>query len=209
MHAAPHSPGAPPSSPAARRPSNAQPAQQTIPVACQSPLAAPDSARATRLPCGAARSGNASVAATTLVRRTHGCTARPRAASSLLCALSQSPPSATGASDMIGMPTRYAQARVSPGSRAASRGRKPGAAPSRHSPTARPVDRCTRRTLRTASLYSSNMPSSSASFSAVCLPSPYACGDRTPALPLRSPYPLLFNTSRSAPAKTRAAMVAL
>jgi hypothetical protein len=35
---------------------------------------------------------------------------------------------------MTGMPTRYAQARVSPGSPTASRGRKPGADPSRHSP---------------------------------------------------------------------------
>jgi hypothetical protein len=33
-----------------------------------------------RLTCGAARSDNASVSTTTLVRRTHGCTGRPRAA---------------------------------------------------------------------------------------------------------------------------------
>ncbi len=51
------------------------------------------------LPCGAARSGNASVSPTTLVRRTHGRTRRPREASSLLCARSQSPPSPTGASE--------------------------------------------------------------------------------------------------------------
>jgi hypothetical protein len=136
MHAAPHSPGAPPSSPAAQRPSNAQPAQQTIPVARQSPLAAPDSARATRLPCGAARSDNASVSATTLVRRTHGCTRRPRAASSLRCAPSPSPPSPYRLkrndwnADTVWGGTRESRQSDS------RRGHKLGAAPSRHSPTA-------------------------------------------------------------------------
>jgi len=52
-----------------------------------------------RLPCGAAHPDDASVSSTTLLRRTHGRTARPRAASSLLYSLSESPPSPTGASD--------------------------------------------------------------------------------------------------------------
>ena len=171
-------------------------------------LAAPDSGRATRLPCGAARAGNASVAATTLVRRTHGCTRRPRAASSLLCALSQSPPSPTGASEHdLNAHTVCAGTREPRRSDCLPRPQA-GGGPELAQPYGRPVDRCTRRTLNTASSYSANVPASSASFSAVCLPSPNACDDRTHGLPLRLPYPLLFDTPPSAPAKTRAAMVA-
>ncbi len=164
-----------------------------------------------RLPCGAARSGNASVSTTTLVRRTHGRKGRPRAASSLLCAWSPSPPSPAGESDMTGMPTRYAQARVEPRQSDCLPRPQAGGGPEPAQPfSGRPVDRCTQTDLahcrlilcQRACLLGELLRSLPAH-------SPSACGGRTHALPLRVPYPLLFDTAPSAPAKTRAAMVAL
>ena len=171
-------------------------------------FAAPDSGWAKRLACGAGRSDNASVSTTTPIRRMHNCTGRTRAAARCYM-LEPSPPSPIGASELICMPTRYAKARVEPRQSDCLPRPHAGSGPEPAQPYRRLVNRCSRRTLRTAPSYSSNVPSSSASSSAVSLPSPNACDDRTHALPLRLPYPLLFDTSPSAPAKTRAAMVAL